>query len=115
MSRPVFIWTESASTQLTETPRVRRTQFGDGYAQRQADGLNPITQSWQMRFSEIDDEIADEIVAFLRSCQGVTAFEYVPLWHTTAMLFTCPTWTRTAATKPGFSDITATFTQEFEP
>jgi len=115
MTRPVWIWTESSGTQLNEEPRVRATQFGDGYKQRQADGLNPLAQEWQMRLTGVEDVIADEIIAFLRGCGGVTAFEYTPLWHTTPLLFTCKKWTRTAADTPGFSDIAATFTQEFEP
>lgn len=115
MTRPVYIWVESGGSQLSEEPKVRKTQFGDGYSQRQADGINALGQRWQIRHSEIDDSAADEIVAFLRARNGVEAFEYTPMWHSTPMLFLCSRWTRTASERPGYSDVTADFEQTFEP
>lgn len=115
MPTPVFIWTESSSTQLDEQPRVRTSRFGDGYSQRIGDGLNRRPQMWSVRFSEVDNAIADEIIAFLRACDGVEAFDYTPLWHTSALKFICPRWSRVQADKPQCSDITATFEQVFEP
>lgn len=115
MTRPVYIWVESGGTQLTERPRVRQTQFGDGYLQRQADGLNPIAQAWQIRHTAIDNDAADEIVTFLRARGGVEAFDYTPLWHTTARLFIATDWARTASSEPGYSDIMVNVQEVFEP
>lgn len=115
MARPVYVWVESGGTQLSERPKLRKTQFGDGYSQRQADGINALAQAWQIRHAEIDDAAADEIIAFLRARGGVEAFEYTPLWHSAPVLFICAEWTRTASEKPGYSDITANFEQTFEP
>lgn len=115
MTRPVYIWVESASTGLDEEPRVRRTQFGDGYMQRQADGLNSLLQSWQIRHTEIDNDAADEIVAFLRARNGVEAFEYTPLWETTARLYIATRWSRVQSDKPGYSDVTVTVQEVPEP
>lgn len=42
-----------------------RAQFGDGYAQRMADGLNTERQSWPLTFRGPEAEVAP-IIAFLR-------------------------------------------------
>lgn len=110
-----FDWVESASTALEEEPRVLETRFGDGYGQRAPDGLNPIAQSWDVRFSGVDNAIAGDIVAYFRAAKGVTAFEWTPLWHTTPIKVVCKQWTRTQPNEWGRSDISARFVQVFEP
>jgi phage-related protein len=110
-----FVWVESASTALEEEPRVLATQFGDGYAQRQADGLNPLAQVWSVKFAAVDNAVADDIIAFLRAAKGVTSFDWVPLWHTTAIKVICPSWRRAQPAEWGQSDIDAKFQQVFEP
>lgn len=111
----VFDWVESASTKLDESPRVLKTQFGDGYAQRSPDGLNPIQQRWSVVFSAVDPVVGDAIIAFFRTHGGVTPFDWTPLWHTTARRFICPQWSRSQPNVWGQSDITASFEQDFAP
>jgi phage-related protein len=108
-----WIWTESEGTTLEETPRVRVAQFGDGYQQRAPDGINDLVQTWTVPFDEVDDVIADEMVAFLRANRG-RAFNYVPLWHTVAIKVVATGWTRTAA-RVGVNTLRVTFRQVFEP
>ncbi|MEY2687699.1 MAG: hypothetical protein RL375_1897 [Pseudomonadota bacterium] len=112
----VFDWVESAGTALEEAPRVARTQFGDGYEERAPDGLNPITQSWQLQFTGIDREVASDIVAFWRArinaAAGQEAFDWTPLWHVDAIRVTCSRWTVTQDQTPETVSITATFKQE---
>ncbi len=115
MTRPVWDWAESPGSRLSEAPRVNRTPFGDGYSQRQADGLNPIAQDWMMQFKRVSREAGDEMIAFLRTQGGVTAFEWTPMWASVPILVTCAEWDRTELDDYGFSDITARFHQEFEP
>ena len=33
--------------------RVRKAQFGDGYAQVSGDGINPIVRSWDLTFRQV--------------------------------------------------------------
>ena len=57
-------------------PRVLRAQFGDGYEQRLADGINNIAQTFTLRFNNRTDDDADDIMAFFEDKKGVTAFDY---------------------------------------
>ena len=111
----VFDWVESAGTSLDEAPKVLETRFGDGYAQRQADGLNPLAQQWSLKFSEVENAVADDILAFLRARGGVEAFDWVPLWHTASIRVICPNWSRSQPNRWGQSDSSAKFVQVFEP
>lgn len=110
-----FDWAESPGTSMEETPRVTETAFGDGYAQRVPDGLNTSPMTWAMRFSKCENSKADEIIAFFRTHKGATAFDWTPLWHTTPIKAICRTWTRSQPDEAQLCDITATFTQVFEP
>lgn len=58
------------------TPRVLRAQFGDGYEQRLADGINNIAQTFTLRFNNRTDDNADDIMSFFEDKKGVTAFDY---------------------------------------
>lgn len=111
-----YIWTESAATALEVAPRIGSTRFGDGYEERAPAGLNPITQAWQVRHVGVDNAIAEEIMAFLEArvsaINGLEAFDWVPLWSTTAIRVTCRQWRRVQDEDPNTSSIDAVFTQE---
>lgn len=110
----VFDWGESDKSSLAEEPRVKRAKFGEGYEQRQGDGLNSTPQIWELSFEEVDDSIADSIVAFWRTHAGVESFEWTPKWETVAIRVTCGKWTRSIA-GAGLSHLSARFEQVFEP
>lgn len=114
-----FLWVESESTQLEEQPRVASTQFGDGYAQEAADGLNPNPQAWRVAFRDVENSVADLIIAFLRaritSTAGLEPFDWTPLWSTTKLKFKCRRWSRTQGATWGESNIDAEFQQWFGP
>ena len=118
MPVPEFLWVESAGTALEEKPRVASTQFGDGYEQRGPDGLHPVRQVWTMKFADVEDAVANDIVAFFRArvtSMGLEAFDWAPLWAGgTKIRVTCREWSRTAGERWGESNISATFRQEFE-
>lgn len=111
-----YIWTESSATALEMAPRIGATRFGDGYEERAPAGLNPITQSWSIRHVGVENEIADEIMAFLQArvsaVTGLEAFDWVPLWATTAIRVTCRQWRRVQDDDPATSSIDAVFVQE---
>lgn len=115
----IYDWVESPGTALQERPRVAATRFGDGYQERAPDGLNPITQVWTVQHRNVDDEVADAIVAFLRAritaVAGQEAFEWWPPRAAAAIRVTCSDWSRTLGERVDTSTITATFEQVHEP
>ena len=58
-------------------PRVFIAEFGDGYEQRLANGINNIKQSFDVNFANRPKDEIDDIVAFFESKKGATAFNYV--------------------------------------
>ena len=115
MTRPVFDWAEADSTSVSEEPRVTETQFGDGYSQRSAEGINTLTEMWDVSIEEADNQVADEIIAFLRARGGVEVFEWTPRWGTDPILVvTSGGWKRTGA-GDGASTISVRFKRVYEP
>ncbi len=116
MPLAVYDWVESPGTSLNERPRVAATRFGDGYEQRAPDGLNPITQTWQVVHRAIDIAVAEAIVAFLRARlsapAGLEAFEWWPPRQAAALRFTCREWTMNIDDETDTATVTATFVQE---
>jgi len=110
----VFDWAESNNLSLEEEPAVTATRYGDGYEQRSANGIHPIAQKWQLNFEQVDNAIADDILAFLRGRGGVEAFDWTPRWATAAIRVKCPRWSR-SPDGDGLSRMTASFEQVFEP
>ena len=51
-------------------PKLRVTQFGDGYQQRTSFGLNQDPKVWNLTFNE-NDEDADEIETFLEAREKI--------------------------------------------
>ena len=110
----VFDWAESSKLTLEEEPRVLAARFGDGYEQRQPDGINTIDQQWDLNFEQVDNDIADDIVDFLRARGGWEAFDWTPKWGTVAIRVKCPRWTRSPDGE-SLSRISARFEQVYEP
>ena len=62
--------------QRQSTPKVRVAEFGDGYQQRIADGLNSVADVFTVNFVNRLKAEADDIEAFFRSKKAVTAFNF---------------------------------------
>ncbi|MGY6256537.1 phage tail protein [Paraburkholderia caledonica] len=109
-----FTWVPTvAGTSGSTTERVRKAQFGDGYAQRIADGINGESSSFNLQFTD-DAATISAILAFLKSHAGATSFNWTPLLWTAPGLFTCEKYSQ--PTKDGSAyTITATFDQTFAP
>ena len=109
-----WVWVESPGTALDEEPRIKTAQFGDGYEQRAPDGINHMAQVHELTFDQVDDLVANDMIAFLRAQKGYLAFNYVPLHETVAQRVVCRKWSRS---KSGIdeSSIRARFEQVFEP
>lgn len=74
----IFTFTPSYSSDLTEDPKVRGTQLGDGYTQVMSDGLNPILRRYRLVFSSLTDATLAEIRTFMRLRAGADPFDWTP-------------------------------------
>ena len=60
----------------TNTPVIFRAEFGDGYEQRIANGINNLEQTFSVTFKTRTKEEIDDIIGFFESTNGVTAFDF---------------------------------------
>ena len=105
-----FTFSPSYSVSQTVTPRVKSIQFGDGYMQRVADGINTQPRQWSLVFNGNEAEIT-AIENFLIAENGVSSFTWTPPTGAQGN-FICQSWSRT------FSDfnnesLSATFVEVF--
>lgn len=101
----------------TESPgqekfRVRTAQFGDGYAQSVADGLNNKVQTWPVTFM-VGDTDAATIMAFLDGLSGYQSFYWTPPLGSQGY-YRCTDYTLTPH-GAAWNTIAATFVQVFSP
>lgn len=99
----------------SSAPKVRKTQFGDGYEQRIKFGLNQNPKTWDLTWNNITEANADTIEAFLdaRADDG-DSFDWTPPGEAGSSKWVCETWQKTIP-YTGRAVITATFRQVFEP
>ena len=60
----------------SNTPRTFTVEFGDGYEQRIANGINALQQSFSVSFDTRPKAEIDDIIAFFVNKAGVTAFSF---------------------------------------
>jgi len=107
-----FTYTPSFSADLEESPTVQRIQFGDGYEQRVAFGINTQSKKWSLQFNNRTDTERDNILSFLRARGAVESFDWTdPNGY--AGKWICSEW-RTSQESYNFNNVTATFRQVFE-
>lgn len=95
-------------------PRILRTDFGDGYSQRAADGLNSVAITVDLEFNGLTPDEADDIEAFLESKKGATAFTYTLPDEVSARKWTAAAgWNRTAQSH-NLRTITVTLEEAFD-
>lgn len=102
----------------TSKPRVRKMVFGDGYEQRAVDGINNLTETYNLTFSNRTKAETDDIIAFLDSKAGVTLFNFtVPDTNSSGSEKTikvvCDTYSQTYS-YDDFYTCTATFRRVYE-
>tara|TARA_B100000085_G_scaffold243676_1_gene235742 strand:- start:284 stop:667 length:384 start_codon:yes stop_codon:yes gene_type:complete len=57
-------------------PVIFKAEFGDGYEQRIANGINNLKQEFGVSFATRPKAEIDDIVGFFESTNGVTAFDF---------------------------------------
>lgn len=93
-------------------PKAKVVQFGDGYSQRQADGINTNPETWNLQFSNRSTTEGNAIDTFLTDLGGVTSFTWTPPGGSSGS-YICRSWQK-AYVQGNLITITATFTQVFE-
>ena len=107
-----FTWVPLREPVGTVSMRTRKAQFGDGYTQTAADGINNKSQTWPLQFRGTSAKIA-AIRDFLDARQGYQSFFWTPPLGAQGY-YKCATYTL----KPlgaGKYELAATFEQAFQP
>lgn len=107
-----FTWDARVGDQGTVTFNVLSAQFGDGYSQEVANGINNRSDSWPYTYEGNEDEVAP-ILAFLDAHAGYRGFQWTPPSGKPG-LYKCVSYGVTPTAGPR-RRLTATFVQKFSP
>ena len=103
--------------QASSTPNILSANFGDGYQQRIAKGINNLQQQYVVSFANRTKEEIDDITAFFTNKGGVTKFDFtIPdsnISGETTIKVICPSWSQ-AYTTGDYYGCSATFTRVYE-
>ncbi|MDD9822316.1 MAG: phage tail protein [Gammaproteobacteria bacterium] len=102
----------SAGSEASTAARVLRKQFGDGYEQRAADGLNSLRKTYRAQFNARAKAEVDTIDNFLSRKEGYTPFLFTIPGEAAARRWTCEEWRKTRDSAMRWS-LTATFVEDF--
>ncbi|MBF0786078.1 phage tail protein [Muribacter muris] len=75
-------------------PRRKVNQFGDGYQQRRADGLNPLLRKYSLTFN-LNPQQAVILDRFFATHGAVTAFYFRERHQSSLIKVVCQKWTKT--------------------
>lgn len=106
-----FSWTPLIDPQGQVTLRARKAQFGDGYKQHVADGINAVVKSWPLSFVG-NGAVISPIAAFLESHIGVSFYWTPPLG--VQGYYSCVAY-QLVSHGADVHTLTATLQQEFRP
>ncbi|MDY8111158.1 phage tail protein [Fulvimarina sp. 2208YS6-2-32] len=114
MALPTFTPPCNPSPGTTEThePKVLRAEFGDGYTQATADGINHDRADLEATWEILTPDERDEMVTFFKARGGYAPFFYKFPWHAEALKWTVARWTETIVSG-SYHRMTATFRQSF--
>lgn len=92
--------------------KILECEFGDGYTQATADGVNHKRKIYDLTWDVLTDAQADAIVSFLESKGGFTPFYFNPPGESSPVKVTSKDWTVTF-NRLGYRTVRATFRQSF--
>lgn len=84
----------SIETSRSMKPRVLIAEFGDGYLQRGADGINHMLERMTVTWSRLSPADAKTIVEFFAARGGVESFYWTAPRDTTPKRWICESWDR---------------------
>tara|TARA_Y100000034_G_C6780683_1_gene348926 strand:+ start:52 stop:639 length:588 start_codon:yes stop_codon:yes gene_type:complete len=116
---PFFLWKPSYNLSTLHNPRVNVTEFGNGYQQRNPDGLFSQLISFELTFEKRTEQEARAILHFLKARKAVESFSIKELPNLYAdntsggwrKRFVCPSFRSTFIFYNNYS-VTATFNQK---
>lgn len=76
------------------TTNTREVKFGSNYTQRTADGINNVSETWELEWIGSVTDIS-ELDNFFIARGGWDSFTWTPYEQTEELVFTCTEWTRT--------------------
>jgi len=94
-------------------PKVLMPEFGDGYAQRAADGMNNDAAERTFSWTNLTEDEKDEISDFLTARNGVESFFYDHRNRNKPLVYICPEWEVVDVDYDVYT-VTATFKQVFD-
>lgn len=111
---PTFTYAPSYGAAATRKPRVKAIRFGDGYEQRQTDGINRRPEIWDLQFINRSTTDAAAIDAFLATQGGADYFLWTPpVSGAVEGKYICREWSRNVGAG-NVESITARFEQVFD-
>ena len=108
-----FTYVPDRSFKQSVKPRVLKAQFGDGYSQRLADGINTLGRSWNVTFKNRDLTTISAITSFFEGLQGTVSFDWTPPGEVSSVKVICEEWNEEYITED-IRTITATFMRVYE-
>lgn len=101
--------------QRASSPRIHVANFGDGYEQRIADGINNLSQNMTLSFTTRPKAEIDDLVAFFESLGAVSKFRLTidDTNGAETLKVVCKTWTQTWA-YDNFYSLTASVERVYE-
>ncbi len=117
--RPNFLWTPSYNVSTKHNPRVNVVKFGNGYEQRNPDGLFSSLIEMNLTFDKRSEKEAAAILHFLKARKGVKSFVFQnlpdlyadPINEGFRKRFVCATFNSTFVFFNNYT-VTAAFSQE---
>jgi len=117
--RPNFLWTPSYNVSTKHNPRVNVVKFGNGYEQRNPDGLFSSLIQMDLTFDKRSEKEAAAILHFLKARKGVKSFVFQnlpdlyadPINEGFQKRFVCATFNSTFVFFNNYT-VTAAFSQE---
>lgn len=92
-TRPKFIWTPSYNPAIVSEPRVNVIAFGDGYEQRNTEGINFDLLKLDLVFEKRNIAETTALLHFLHERKAQEPFVYTPpIPYDSTKLFVARTW-----------------------
>jgi len=94
--------------------RILKNEFGDGYSQRAADGLNNTPASWTLIWGGRTKADIDTLEAFFEGLGGWDTIEWTPEHESTEKKFICTEWSRSFYDNDENDTLTAKLEQVYD-
>lgn len=100
--------------EIDETPRVLKSDLGDGYTQRVGNGINIILLKPTFSWTNLRKAQGMDIVNFFRAHKGYIPFYFTIPQESSPRVFICSSW-KWKAISGGFMNISSATFEEAAP